>query len=204
MFARPCVLRKESETFSLFPCKPAANRRYYAAMPKRSGKDRHQPKSGPFDTPRRPRKGLPEKMDRSADAPRGRKDRSSEDFAPQGRTRNLAEKADRSRGDVRGHREGKSFPSFDRPKREFGFTSGDKRPLPQEQQKTVSPAALKRGFERAKDEIAGMCDEISALMTGRYTIGKVELTLSFNAAGEFIGFGAGGAASITITIIPSK
>ena len=63
---------------------------------------------------------------------------------------------------------------------------------------------MKRGFERAKDQIAGMCDEISALMTGRYNIDKIELTLSFNAAGEFIGFGAGGAASIKITIIPSE
>lgn len=49
-----------------------------------------------------------------------------------------------------------------------------------------------------------MCDEISALMTSSYNIDKVELTVSFNAAGEFIGFGPGGAASIKITIIPSK
>ncbi len=173
-------------------------------MPKRFGKDRYEAKSGPSDSPKRPRKGLPEKADRSADAYRGRKDRSSEHFTPPGRTRSTPEKEDRSRGDLRGHREGKSFPSFDRPKREFGFASNDKRPLPQEQQKTVSAAALKRGFERAKDEIAGMCDEISTLMTGRYNIGEVELTVSFNAAGEFIGFGAGGAASIKITIIPSK
>jgi hypothetical protein len=173
-------------------------------MAKRSGKDRYEAKSGPLDPSKRPRKSLSEKADRSADAPRGRKDRSSEHFTPSGRTRDLPAKADRSRGDLRGHREGKSFSSFDRPKREFGFASNDKRPLPQEQQKTVSATALKRGFERAKDEITGMCDEISALMTSRYNIGKVELTVSFNAAGEFIGFGAGGAASITITIIPSK
>ena len=84
-----------------------------------------------------------------------------------------------------------------------GFVSNDKRPLAQEQRKTVSAAALKRGFERARDEIIGMCDEISSLMTNRYNIGKVELTVSFNAGGEFIGFGVGGAASIKITIIPS-
>ncbi|MEN6317241.1 MAG: hypothetical protein ABFD82_00585 [Syntrophaceae bacterium] len=173
-------------------------------MSKRSGKDRYEAKSGPLDPSKRPRKSLPERADRSADTSRGRKDRSSEHFTPSGRTRDLPEKADRSRGDLRGHREGRSFSSFDRPKREFGSGSNDKRPLPQEQQKTVSAAALKRGFERAKDEIAGMCDEISALMSDRYNIGKVELTVSFNAAGEFIGFGAGGAASIKITIIPSK
>ncbi|MEN6507221.1 MAG: hypothetical protein ABFD63_00285 [Smithella sp.] len=173
-------------------------------MSKRSGKDRYEAKSGPLDPPKRPRKNLPEKEGRSADAFRGRRDRSSEHFTPSGRTRDLPEKADRSRGDLRGHREGKSFPPFDRPKREFGFASDDKRPFSQEQQKTVSAAALKRGFERAKGEIVDMCDEISALMTSRYNIGKVELTVSFNAAGEFIGFGAGGAASIKITVIPSK
>ncbi|MBP7528916.1 MAG: hypothetical protein KA801_13375 [Syntrophorhabdaceae bacterium] len=174
-------------------------------MPKRSGKDRYEAKSGPSDPPKRPRKSLPERADRSADAFRGRRDRSSEHFAPSGRTRDLPEKADRSRGDLRGHREGKSsFSSFDRPKREYGFASNDKRPFPQEQQKTVSAAALKRGFERAKGEIVDMCDEISALMTSQYNIGQVELTVSFNAAGEFIGFGAGGAASIKIIVIPSK
>jgi len=41
-------------------------------------------------------------------------------------------------------------------------------------------------------------------MAGQYNIGEVELTVSFNSGGEFIGFGAAGAASITITIIPSK
>jgi len=173
-------------------------------MAKRSGKDRYEAKSSRLDPPKRPRKSLPERADRSADASRGRKDRSSEHFAPSGRTRDLPEKADRSRSDLRGHREGKSFSSFDRPKREFGFASDDKRPFPQEQQKTVSAAALKRGFERARDEIAGMCDEISALMTSQYNVGKVELTVSFNAAGEFIGFGSGGVASIKITIIPSE
>ncbi|MEN6624368.1 MAG: hypothetical protein ABFD50_22830 [Smithella sp.] len=173
-------------------------------MPKRTGKDRHEIKSGTLNAPKRPRKSLPEKADRGADSFRGRKDRSSEHFAPSGRTRDFPEKADRSRGDLRGHREGKSFSSFDRPKKEFGFAANDKRPLPQEQPKTVSAAALKRGFQRAKDEIAGMCDEISDLMTSQYTIDKVELTVSFNAAGEFIGFGAGGAASLVITIIPSQ
>jgi hypothetical protein len=173
-------------------------------MPKRFGKDRYEAGSRPLDPSRRPRKSQSEKTDRGADAFRKRKDRSSEHFTPSGRTRDLPEKADRSHGDLRGHREGKSFSSFDRPKRESGFASNDKKPLPQEQHRTVSAAALKRGFERARDEIAGMCDEISALMTSRYSVGKVELTVSFNAAGEFIGFGTGGAASITITIIPSK
>ena len=173
-------------------------------MSKRSGKNRYEAKSGPPDPSKRPRKSPYEKVDRSADFSRGRKDRPSDHFTPSGRTRDIPEKAGRSGGDLRERREGKSFSSFDRPKRDFGYASSDKKPLPKEQQRTVSATALKTGFERAKDEIAGMCDEISALMTDRYNIGEVELTVSFNAAGEFIGFGAGGAASIKITIIPSE
>jgi hypothetical protein len=172
-------------------------------MSKRPGKGRYETRSKFFDPSKRPPKGVPAKADRSGDDFRARIDKPSEQFIPSGRTRDLPEKADRRRGDW-GHREGKFVSSFDGPRRERGFVPSDKRPVAQEQRKTVSAAALKRGFERAKDEIIDMCDEISSLMTSRYNIGKVELTVSFNAGGEFIGFGTGGAASIKITVIPSK
>jgi len=174
-------------------------------MSKPSIKNRYENKSGTFNSSKRPSKGLPEKTDRSNDNFRGRKDKSSEYFIPSERTkRDLPEKTDRNVGDFRGRREGKPFPSFDRPKIEPGFASRDKRPIVQEHLKTVSATALKKGFEKAKNEIIDMCDGISALMNSRYNIGNVELTVSFNSSGEFIGFGAGGAASIKITIIPSK
>lgn len=169
-------------------------------MSKRSGKSRYETRSRFFDPSKR---GVSEKVDRSSDDFRGRKDKPTEHFIPSGRTRDLPEKAERNRGDLWRGREGKFVSSFDGQKRGSGFASSDKRPLAQEQRKTVSAAALKRGFERARDEIVDMCDEISSLMTSRYNIGKVELTVSFNAGGEFIGFGIGGAASIKITIIPS-
>lgn len=174
-------------------------------MSKRFEKNRHEAKSGLSDPLKRPRKSLPDRADRKADGSRGHKGRSTEHIYPSARTRDLPEKAaDQNRGDLRGHRETNPFSSFDRPKKKLGFTSSDKRPVPPRPQKTVSAAALKRGFEKAKDEIAGMCDEMSSLMTSRYNIGKVQLTVSFNEAGEFIGFGTGGAVSIKITIIPSK
>ena len=124
-------------------------------MSKRSEKNRYETRSRFFDPSKRPPRGVSEKVDRSSDDFRERKDKSSEHFIPSGRTRDLPEKADRSRGDW-GHREGKFVPSFDRPKREPGFVTSDKRPLAQEQRKTVSATALKRGFERAKDEINGL------------------------------------------------
>ncbi|OPY77191.1 MAG: hypothetical protein A4E65_02877 [Syntrophorhabdus sp. PtaU1.Bin153] len=175
-------------------------------MPKRFGKGRHEGKTGPFDPFKRPPRDLPGKAERSNEGFRGRRDKSSQHFVPSGRPKELPEKTDHGHGDSWGHgrREEKPFPSFDRAKREHGFVPGDRRPSAPEQGKTVSAAALKRGFARAKDDIVGMCDEISALMTSRYNIASVELTVSFNTNGEFIGFGAGGAASIKITIIPSK
>jgi hypothetical protein len=174
-------------------------------MPKPYIRSKRESKSGTFNPSKRPPRGLSEKADRSTDSFRGRKDKSSEYFTPSGRTtRDLPEKADRSTGDIRGHREGKPFFSFDRPKREQGFVSGDKKPVTPEHPKTVSAAALKRGFERAKDEILGVCDEISSLMSSRHNVGTIELTVSFSSTGEFIGFGVGGAASIKITVTPSK
>jgi hypothetical protein len=174
-------------------------------MAKPPVKNRYESKPGSFNSSKRPSRGQSEKTDRSSDGFRGRKDKSSEYFIPSGRAaRELPEKLDRNRGDFRGRREGKPFPSFDRLKIEPEFIPNVKKPVTQEQPKAVSAIALKRGFMRARDEITGMCDEISALMTSRYSIGSVELTVSFNSTGEFIGFGAGGAASIKITIIPSK
>ena len=173
-------------------------------MSKRVGKNRYETRSRFFDSSKRPARGAPERIDRGSDDSTGHRDKSSDHFIPAGRTRDLPEKAGRSHGDSWERREGKLFPSFDRSKREHAFVSDDKRRLAQEQQKTVSRAALKRGFERAQGEIIDMCDELSALMSSRYNIGQVELTVSFNATGEFIGFGVGGAASIKITIIPSK
>jgi|GEM_PF-3453610 hypothetical protein len=174
-------------------------------MSKPPAKNRYEGKPGTFNPSKRPSKGLSEKADRSSSDFRGRKDKSTDHFAPSGKTaRDVPEKADRSSSDFRGRREGKSFLPVDRQKKEQGFVFSDKRPVAAEQPRTVSAAALKRGFERARDEITGMCDEISSLMTHRYNIGQVELTVSFNSGGEFIGFGAGGVASIKITIIPSE
>jgi len=168
-------------------------------------KNRYESKPGTFNPSKRPARGLSEKADRSSDSFRGRKDKPSEHFIPSGRTaRDMPERTDRGSDSFQGRREAKPFHHFDRPKQEPGFVSGDKRPVAQEQLKAVSATALKKGFQKAKDEIISMCDEISALMTSRYNIGNVELTVSFNSSGEFIGFGVGGAASIKITIIPSN
>jgi len=126
-------------------------------MSKPPGKSRHEGKSGTFNPSKRPPRGISERTDRSSDGFRGRKDKSSEHFIPSGRTaRDLPEKADRSGGDFQGRKERRTFLSFDRPKREPTFVPGDNRPVAQEQPKTVSATALKKGLERAKNEIVSI------------------------------------------------
>ena len=71
--------------------------------------------------------------------------------------------------------------------------------------RTIRPiptSKLKEGVETAKTEIKKMIDEVASILTTEYDIKEIELEVSFNASGKFIGFGAGGAASIKIKIAP--
>ena len=69
--------------------------------------------------------------------------------------------------------------------------------------KPIPPNKLRAGFAIAKSEIKQMLSDIAGTMTGEYIIGEIGLTASFSADGKFLGFGVGGAGSITIKIIPS-
>ncbi len=66
----------------------------------------------------------------------------------------------------------------------------------------IPASKLKKGVETAKAEIKEMIDEVAGILTTEYNIKEIELEVSFNASGKFIGFGAGGAASIKIKIAP--
>jgi hypothetical protein len=66
----------------------------------------------------------------------------------------------------------------------------------------VSAYKLKKGLEAAKAEIDEMVDAIAGSLAGRGQISEVELVVSFNADGKFMGFGAAGAATLKIRIVP--
>jgi hypothetical protein len=76
--------------------------------------------------------------------------------------------------------------------------------VPQSTLTTVPPSKFRTGFAKAKKEISGLIEEIISTMTEEYIIREIELSASFNADGKFMGFGVGGAATITIRISPGK
>jgi hypothetical protein len=69
--------------------------------------------------------------------------------------------------------------------------------------KPVDASSLRKGLEKAKRDIKSMINEIADIMTAQYNISEIELSVSFNAEGKFMGFGVGGATSIKIKIAPN-
>jgi len=68
----------------------------------------------------------------------------------------------------------------------------------------VPPSKLRAGIKAAQAEIRKSLDDIISIMTQDFEIYEIELTASFNADGKFLGFGVGGAATITIRIRPCE
>ena len=76
--------------------------------------------------------------------------------------------------------------------------------IPQDMFKPVPLSKIQKGFEQAKKDIIKFVNNLQLLMSGNSSIKEIELTASFNAEGKFLGFGVGGAVSITIKLAPNK
>jgi hypothetical protein len=74
--------------------------------------------------------------------------------------------------------------------------------IPSNIKQPVPASKIQIGFKKAKVEINSLIQEITSTMVESYTISEIELTASFSADGNFMGFGIGGAASIKIKIKP--
>lgn len=68
----------------------------------------------------------------------------------------------------------------------------------------VPPSKLRAGIIAAQAEIRKSLDDIVSIMAQDFEIYEIELTASFSADGKFLGFGVGGAATITIRIRPNE
>ncbi|HVN77021.1 MAG TPA: hypothetical protein VMT19_11935 [Thermoanaerobaculaceae bacterium] len=68
--------------------------------------------------------------------------------------------------------------------------------------RTVPSTKLLKGLKAAKKQIEGAIDELASIMTNDYHISEIEISVSFDADGKFLGFGVGGAASVKVTIKP--
>lgn len=70
---------------------------------------------------------------------------------------------------------------------------------------TITPASkLRQGMIKAQAEIRESLQEIAATLSMDFEISEIELSVSFNADGKFLGFGVGGATSLKIKIKPTR
>jgi hypothetical protein len=76
--------------------------------------------------------------------------------------------------------------------------------VPKELASPVPASKLHAGMIKAKQEIKKFVSEFATDMTEEYAIKEIELEISFNAEGKFLGFGVGGAASIKVHIAPTR
>lgn len=69
----------------------------------------------------------------------------------------------------------------------------------------VEPSAIKKGIEKAKEQIRSVIDGFAGIVVADgHRISEIELSVSFDVSGKFLGIGVGGATSIKVKIVPSR
>ena len=66
----------------------------------------------------------------------------------------------------------------------------------------VNAQQLKAGIGQANKALAEVIEQFGHTLRGDYDIGAIEVTVSFGEDGRFLGFGAGGAASMKLSLTP--
>ena len=66
----------------------------------------------------------------------------------------------------------------------------------------IPPTKFRAGFAKAKEEIERIINDLVKTMKVNDFIKEIEVTISFDADGKFLGFGIGGSASVKIKIAP--
>ena len=89
---------------------------------------------------------------------------------------------------------------------EPGFIQGSTRlflPTSVAKPVVVPSNKLREGLEAAQGQIKKTLQGFASVFTQDFEVAEISLTLSFNAEGKFLGFGAGGAMSVAIKIVPT-
>jgi len=68
--------------------------------------------------------------------------------------------------------------------------------------KVVDPSKLRKGLRDAHRAIADLLEELAGSLGDGFAVREIELTASFSADGKFLGFGVGGAATVTVRMGP--
>jgi hypothetical protein len=88
---------------------------------------------------------------------------------------------------------------------EPGFTvgaAGIQVPVKLQNAAVVTPKALKTGLSKAKEAMKSTISDLVGSVADGFEITEMELSVSFDAKGSFLGFGVGGATSIKIKVKP--
>ena len=64
----------------------------------------------------------------------------------------------------------------------------------------IPPSKLQEGIRKAKEEISQAIQTINDVLNANSLDSEIELSVSFNAEGKFLGFGVGGAFSLKIKL----
>jgi hypothetical protein len=93
------------------------------------------------------------------------------------------------------------------PKREPGFSRqrGSRLLVPDSlaDGQPIKPSLLEKGLRQASQELQRILESMDATLDG-FAIQGVKLSASFDAKGQFLGFGASGAMAIEITVGPAE
>ena len=112
------------------------------------------------------------------------------------------------RGSGRGQGSSESSSENAPESRDSGYT-GDRarrdqrQPREKEHQPAVLPARIRDGVKRARKEIVAVLDEVTNISSeDEFYVKEIELTLSFDENGRFIGIGTGGVATVKVRLAP--
>jgi hypothetical protein len=170
------------------------------APPSRGG----YPQRGGFDGPKRPfrgegseRRGSDEEGFGARRPFQGRQERSA--------SGGFDRQTGRSFGPRNTYRreEGQSFrdraPQQDAPR---GQAAAAPRPMAAPVSRPVPVARLKEGVAQANRALAEVIEQFGSTLSGDYDISALEVMVSFSEDGRFLGFGQGGAATMTLSVTP--
>jgi hypothetical protein len=74
--------------------------------------------------------------------------------------------------------------------------------LPVSRQTVVPPSSAKKGFAEARKRIDEALEVLAGSLADGFEVGEIEVQVSFSADGKFLGFGVGGAFSMTLKLRP--
>ena len=66
----------------------------------------------------------------------------------------------------------------------------------------IKASKMRSGLKEASKALCELMNEFDISLGNSYCMKEIELALSFNAEGKFMGFGIGGATSISIRVAP--